>query len=158
MTALSESTSTAKNQTRSEVVSHTGARLFTVQSFEVRHWWPHVEHLIQRWLDEDGRVWTAEGVREELEAARAQLWCFHHGDIKGIWITRIDASDRTTFGLVWGCAGEFTEHKEDAVAFFGIIEDWMRSLGCEFIEICGRDWSRVLTDYQKRGVILRKRL
>lgn len=152
-----DSTSTAKPQTASDVVSDTGARLFTVQSWAVKDWWPHVAHLVRRWVDEDG-AWTAEGVKEELEAARAQLWCFHHGDIKGIWITRIEATDRTPYGLVWGCVGDFEAHKKDAIGFFGIIEDWMRSLGCEFIEICGRDWSRILPDYRKRGVILRKRL
>lgn len=154
---LSGSTSTAKHQTESRsVVSHTGARLFTVRSWEIANWWPLLAHFVKRWVDEDG-VWSVAGVRDELEHAQAQMWCMHHGEIIGIWITRIDCSDCKKFGLVWGCAGDFKAHKEDALAFFGIIEDWFKAEGCEFIEICGRDWSRVLPDYEKR-TILRKRL
>jgi hypothetical protein len=151
-----DSTSTAKPQTASDVVSH-GSRFFSVRSYELKDWWPLVAHLIKRWVDEDG-IWSVTGVREEIEAARAQLWCMHHGEIIGIWVTRIDVSDCKKFGLVWGCAGNFEAHKADAVDFFGIIEDWFRAQGCEFVEICGRDWSRILSGYRKRGVILRKRL
>jgi hypothetical protein len=113
---------------------------------------------VQRWVAEDG-AWTALGVREELEAGRAQLWCFHADEIKGIWVTRIIGTDSAQIGLIWGCAGDLKEHKDDALAFFGIIEDWLAHEGCKFVDIIGRDgWLRVLPGYEKHAVILRKRL
>lgn len=122
------------------------------------YWWPHVAPLIERWVSDDG-TWSADEIKVELKSARAQLWCFYYGDIKGIWITRIEATDSVVWGVVWGCAGEFQEHKDDAIAFFGIIEDWFREKGCEFVEWSGRDgWARIFPDYRKHAVILRKRL
>ena len=149
--------STQSSATKYSVESHTGSRLFTVNSWEIDNWWPHVAHHVERWVERDG-VWTAGGVRDELKQGRAQLWCFHNGDIKGIWVTRIHLADNTMLGVVWGCAGDFAEHKDDALAFFGIIEDWMKQQGCQFVDIEGRDWSRLLPDYKRHAVILRKRI
>jgi hypothetical protein len=151
---------TANLQTASErsVVSHTGARLFALNTWDIDRWWGHIAHHVQRWIDHDG-TWSADEIRVELKAGRAQVWCFHQGEIKGIWVTRIEASDRVVWGVVWGCAGDFAEHKDDAIAFFGIIEDWFREKGCEFVEWTGRDgWARIFPDYRKHAVILRKRL
>lgn len=145
-------------RSESSVEAPSGARLFTVLSHEVDNWWPHVAHHVQRWTDYDG-TWTPDEIRQEIKACRAQLWCFHKDDIKGIWVTRIEATDRVAWGVVWGCAGDFSEHKDDAVAFFGIIEDWFRDKGCEFVEWTGRDgWTRIFPEYRKHAVILRKRL
>jgi hypothetical protein len=150
--------STQSSAIKSSVESHTGSRLFTVNSWEIDNWWPHVAHHVARWVDHDG-TWSADEIRFELKAGRAQLWCFHRGSILGIWVTRIEATDRCLWGVVWGCAGDFSEHKEDAVAFFGIIEDWFREKGCEFVEWVGRDgWARIFPDYKRHAVILRKRL
>jgi hypothetical protein len=117
-----------------------------------------VAHHVQRWLEFDD-TWTAAGVKDELKAARAQLWCMHKDQILGIWITRIYETDSCSVGAVWGCAGDFKEHKDDAIAFFGIIEDWFREKGCRCSEWIGRGgWERVFTDYMKHAVVLRKRL
>lgn len=150
--------STQSSAIKSSVESHTGSRLFTVNSWEIDSWWPHVAHHVERWIERDG-LWDANGVKQELKDGRAQLWCFHHGDIKGIWVTRIHLIGTIPVGVVWGCAGDLNEHREDALAFFGIIEDWMRSEGCKYVEIVGRDgWARIFPDYQRHAVILRKRL
>lgn len=133
------------------------AQLFTVQSWQVDKWWPQVVGHVRRWLDEDG-TWTESGIKDELKEKRAQLWCLHDGEIKGIWVTRINHTDSVSIGLIWGCAGDFKEHKADALAFFAIIEDWLRLQGCNFIEIVGRNWSGLLSGYKQHAVILRKRL
>lgn len=113
---------------------------------------------MERWTDYD-ETWTANEVKEELKARRAQLWCLHKDDIKGIWVTRIECTNTASWGVVWGCAGDFQSNKDDAIAFFGIIEDWFRQQGCEFVEWVGRDgWARLFPEYQKHAVILRKRL
>jgi hypothetical protein len=104
-------------------------------------------------------TWTIDGVRRELAEARAQLWCMHKDAIVGVWITRIYDTDSCSVGAVWGCAGDFQDHKDDAIAFFGIIEDWFRQMGCKYSEWAGRDgWERVFRDYKRHAVVLRKRL
>jgi hypothetical protein len=153
-----DSTQSLAPKSEHSVVAPSGARLFTVPSYDIDNWWPHVAHHIRRWTEYDG-TWTPEEIREELKARRAQLWCFHKDDIKGIWVTRLEATDHVSWGVVWGCAGDFGEYKDDAIAFFGIIEDWFKQMGCEFVEWVGRDgWARIFPDYRKHAVILRKRL
>lgn len=120
--------------------------------------WPEVLPFVERWIAEEG-IWSAEGIRGELKAARAQLFCFDKGRIVGIWVTRIDKPDGKTVGLVWGCAGDFVEHKDEALACFGAIENWLRSMRCQYIDICGRSgWERIFPEYRRHAVILRKQL
>jgi hypothetical protein len=154
-----QSSATRCDPSERSVTAHSGTRLFTVPSWEIDRWWDHVESHVQRWTDYDG-TWKPHEIREELKAARAQLWCFHADqEIKGIWVTRLEQTDGHAWGVVWGCAGDFIEHKDDAVAFFGIIEDWFKQMGCEFVEWVGRDgWARIFPDYKRHAVILRKRL
>jgi hypothetical protein len=135
------------------------ASLFTLQSHQIDEWWPHVAGHIQRWVDVD-ETWTANGIREELKAARAQLWCLvADGAVVVSCVTRIEETDSVRFGLVWGCAGDFMAHKEDAIAFFGTIEDWFREKGCKFVDWSGREgWAKMFPDYKRHAVTLRKRL
>lgn len=118
----------------------------------------HVAHHIKRWVDYD-ESWTLDGVKEEIKAGRAQLWCMHKDTIIGVWVTRIHVTDSTKIGHVWGCAGDFVSYKDDAVAFFGVIEDWFREKGCKFIDWTGREgWTKIFPDYQRHAVVMRKRL
>lgn len=120
--------------------------------------WPEVVAHVERWAAEEG-VWSAEGIRGELKAARAQLWCFVKDRCLGIWVTRIDKPDGKTIGLVWGCAGDFDEYKDESLECFQAIERWMREKGCVCIDISGRPgWARVFPDYERHAVVLRKRL
>lgn len=121
--------------------------------------WPLVAHHIQRWLAFD-ETWTEEGVKEEIKAARAQLWCMHANNaVVGIWVTRTENTDSVAVGLVWGCAGDFAPYKNDAIALYAVIEDWFREKGCKFIDWAGRDgWMRLFPDYHRHAVVMRKRL
>lgn len=120
--------------------------------------WPEVLPHIERWIAEDG-IWSAEGIRAELKAARAQLWCFYKERCLGIWVTRIEKPDGKTIGLLWGCAGDFIQHKAEAISCFGAIEAWLKEKGCEFVEIYGRfGWARIFPDYERHAVVLRKKL
>lgn len=117
-----------------------------------------MEHLVQRWVDFDG-THSAFEIREYIRIAKAQLWCMHKDSIKGIWVTRTERTHTCMWGVVWGCAGDFQDHKEDALAFFGAIESWLKDQGCEFVEWIGRDgWARIFPGYEKHAVVLRKRL
>lgn len=121
-------------------------------------WWPHVAHHIRRWVEYDD-TWTLDGIKDELKAARAQLWCLYTDTIVVVCVTRIDEIGAIRLGLVWGCAGDFMLHKEDALTFFGIIEDWFREKGCRFVDWVGRDgWARIFPDYTRHAVVMRKRL
>lgn len=159
MEASHSRTQTLQPPIERTITSSTGARLFAPQSWEIETWWPHVEHHERRWLEYDGTFSLFE-IKEYLKAARAQLWCLHvDNEIRGIWVTRVEKTDGVTWGTVWGCAGDMQDHKDDAIAMFGIIEDWFRSLGCEFVEWTGREgWARLFPDYTKHAVVLRKRL
>jgi hypothetical protein len=124
----------------------------------VDQWWAHVAHHIQRWVDYD-ECWTLDGVKDEIKAGRAQLWCMHKDEIVGVWVTRIHETDSVTIGHVWGCGGDFKAHKDDAIAFFGVIEDWFREMGCKFVDWTGREgWTRIFPDYERHAVVMRKRL
>jgi len=51
------------------------------------------------------------------------------------------------------------ELKNEAVAMFSMIEDWFRSIGCEFVEWSGREgWTRVFPEYRRHAVVMRKKL
>lgn len=135
-----------------------GADLFAIPSAQIDEWWPSVLHHIERWAEIDG-TWSTEGIREELKEARAQLWCFNLSGVRGVWVTRVESTERCTWGVVWGCAGDLWEYREEAARLFAIIEDWFRDMGCEFVEWSGRDgWSRLFPDYRKHSVVLRKKL
>lgn len=116
-------------------------------------------HHIKRWVDHD-ESWTIDGVKDEIKAGRAQLWCmFADGRIAIACVTRINETDSIRFGLVWGCAGEFGTYKEDALTLFKGIEDWFREKGCKFVDWAGREgWQRMFPDYQRHAVVMRKRL
>jgi hypothetical protein len=129
-----------------------------IQSRHIDQVWPQVVRHVERWIAEEG-IWSAEGIRRELEAARAQLFVFDKDGIVGIWVTRIDKPDGKTVGLVWGCAGDFIQHKSEALSCFYAIENWLRSMGCEYVDICGRSgWERIFPEYKRHAVILRKKL
>ena len=118
--------------------------------------WPLVLPFVERWLEHDG-IWTADEIQDELKSARAQLWCLYCGGIKGIWVTRIECGGR--LAVVWGCAGDFHALKDEAIALYGQIEDWFRSIGCKHAEWCGREgWARLFRDYERHAVVMRKRL
>ncbi len=135
-----------------------GARLFAVPSNDIDEWWPSVVHHIERWVEHDG-TWSTSGVRDEIRSARAQLWCLYFGEVKGVWVTRVERTPRCKWGVVWGCGGEMGELKNEAVAMFSMIEDWFRSIGCEFVEWSGREgWTRVFPEYRRHAVVMRKKL
>jgi hypothetical protein len=125
----------------------------------VDQWWPFVARHIRRWLDFDG-AWTEQGVKEELKAARAQLWCMYvAGEVVGVWVTRIENTDSVVIGLVWGCAGDFARYKDDAISLYGNIEDWFREKGCKFIDWSGRaGWMKLFPSYTQHAIVMRKRL
>lgn len=113
---------------------------------------------IERWGDHDGTL-SADEVKGFLKSGKAQLWGLHADTLVGIWVTRIERTQRCTWGVVWGCAGDFLPHKAEALAMFERIEEWFREKGCEFSEWSGRaGWERIFPEYRRHATVLRKRL
>lgn len=131
------------------------AEVFTLQSYEIADNWGWVSRFLD--LVEDA-PWKKADVKEALLAEHAQLWGARDGALPlGIWITKIENTGSTRWGLVWIAAGEpleaglklFNEH----------TVPWMRSLGCEFVQLFGRKgWKKALPEYEDKGIILVRKL
>jgi hypothetical protein len=132
--------------------------LLAVRSYEVDHAWPLVVGFVERWVS--GEALTSDEIKEYLKEGKAQLWCLVVNDqIRGIWVTRIEQPAKCTWGLVWGCAGDFVPYKDEAIAKYELIEAWMKDKGCEFIEWSGREgWARIFPGYARHAIVMRKRL
>lgn len=131
------------------------ARVFTLQSSEIGEFWPLIEFFL---LKIDGADWTLDGVRQELEAAKAQLWGMAEGrEIRAIWVTKLEETSKGRRGLLWIAAGEGLE---DGLKLFSEhTEPWLKEKGCKSVQILGRrGWKRVLDGYDDVGVVLVKEL
>lgn len=127
-------------------------RIFVVPREQVLQAWPAIHDQLRRIQGED---WEPEDVLEELEQGYAQCWGIRGSPIQTLFITKICHTHTHRHGLVWICAGE---HIESGLGMYReYIEPWFKTQRCEWIEIVGRaGWQKVLPDYQKRAVILRK--
>jgi hypothetical protein len=118
--------------------------IFTLKSYEIEDSWAEIEPFLEFGCIE----WTPEFVKEELMAARAQLWCL--GDpIRGIVITQI-LNTPHRWGLLWIASGKGLE--EGMQMLLEHIEPWLWKQGCEFIQIAGRRGWKVLPGYKPRKV------
>jgi hypothetical protein len=115
--------------------------IFTFQNHEIESHWDEIEPFLEFGCIE----WTPEFVKQELMAARAQLWCIGETGIEGIVITRINKSPHT-WGLIWIASGRGL--KEGMQMLIEHIEPWLWAMGCEFIQIVGRDGWKVLPGYK----------
>lgn len=142
----------------SSVIAPSGARMFGIRSHQVNDWLPYVSPHLKRWIEHDSTVELPE-VAQQLASGESQLWCLHKDEIRGVFVTKLHRSNTHEWGLIWGCAGNLADIKADALEFLRVIENWMKANGCEFVEIVGRGgWERILPDYKRHAVILRKRL
>ena len=126
--------------------------IFTLQANQIEDFWHRIEPLLLRVKDPG---WTPEDVKQTLINAHAQLWGM--GDFDAIWITKIERTGQTLWALLWITAG--TGLEEGLELFHTYTEPWLKSLGCEFVQIIGRKgWKRALPDYEERGIVLVKEL
>ena len=125
-----------------------GVKPFAFHSSDIAANW----HLIEPFLF-DHYEWTAAGVRQALESARAQCWgLLEDNQIKGILITKTKGK----VGILWIASGRGLEPGLELLA---LVEQWMREKGCEFAQIEGRrGWGRVLKDYEEMATVFLKRL
>src|SRR5690606_38437080 len=121
--------------------------------------WPRVEALVQRaCVRSDGR-YEADDVLRALQAREMQLWIALARPglaIACVCVTEIvDYPRERRCGLVF-CAGV---QPERWLGCLGGIECWARQQGCAALELQGRPgWERLLGDWTKTHVVLRKRI
>lgn len=130
------------------------AEPFIVPREQVLDAWPDLAEMIRRVKDQD---WEPEDVLEALEQGTAQAWGLRGSPIRTLFITEICQPFTTKYGRVWICAGE---HIESGLEMYrSHIEPWFRENGCKWIEVVGRaGWQKVLPDYRRQAVILRRYL
>jgi hypothetical protein len=121
--------------------------------------WPLVAPLLAQALEHaDGR-YALEDVRDALLARDMQLWIAvdpRSLAIEAACVTEIVAYPREKRCGVVFCAGRRTERW---LRHLDEIEDWARGQGCHALELQGRPgWERLLRDWEKTHVLLRKRL
>lgn len=150
---------TGKGVTREPDEQAAPTALLGITPDTVPAFWPIVTPLIARALEHaDGR-YALEDVLAALLARDMQLWIAidtRSMAIEAACVTEIVAYPREKrCGLVF-CAGRRSERW---LRHLDEIGDWAREQGCEALELQGRPgWERLLRDWRKTHVLLRKRL
>lgn len=105
----------------------------------------------------DDPDWTTDEVFEAIKDQEAQVWgVVYRQEILGIWITRIQNTSKAKYGLIWILAGRDVPM---GLELFKQCEDWLREMGCKYIEMQGRPgWKRIMPEYKQKYVVLRKPL
>jgi hypothetical protein len=116
-----------------------------IDSDQIEKNWSEIEPF----LEFGSLEWTPQYVKQELIAARAQLFCIADSRIRGIVITQIITQPHK-WGLLWIASGRGL--KEGMAMLLEHIEPWLWAQGCEFIQIVGRRGWKVLPGYKARNV------
>lgn len=96
--------------------------------------------------------WTAEHVLHAVSREEAQMW-LGNGSVVVTEIAEFPTGVRVL--QVWLAAGDLDEIRQHRFR----IESWAQMAGCTEVEFDGRlGWDRVLTDYRRTGITLRKAL
>lgn len=131
--------------------------LLGVPAEAVARLWPRVETLVRRGLAHaDGR-YAADDVLRALLARDMQLWlAAGERGIEAICVTEILRYPRQRRCNLFLCAGAGMRRW---VRLLEPIERWARAQGCAAVELQGRPgWTRILKDYRRTHILLRKEL
>jgi len=136
--------------------SATEVAVLTVPPARAGEFWPHISQHIEKALEYGWN--TPEEVLTLIENAQAQCWLAVKGDrVLGVWVTRIEQSERGRYCLVWLTGGERVHEWLHLVG--DEVEPWARENGCEELQLVGRkSWVRRLPEYKWTSVVLRKSL
>jgi hypothetical protein len=127
--------------------------VFTLQSHEIEPNWDVIEPYLLRLERRFPYDINTALLREDLGAARKQLWGYHDSErVVGVCITEIQAP------VCWirAASADLTS-PEKVDATLAEIEKWARSLGCDRVRLAGRGgWKRRLRDYRQIAVTMEK--
>lgn len=127
--------------------------VFCLGSDQIDWVWPRFEQHIYR-LERLGHI-GADEIREDLKAAKRQLWGYQVGsEIIGITITRIAGK---TCEIVAAAGRQSSSGQIEQV--YREIDAWARSIGCERMRIIGRKgWLRKFPEFMQTGIVIEKDL
>lgn len=131
------------------------AELVGLPSGTVPQVWPLVSPHLERVLAYQ-ELDNLEMVYQKLMSGEYQLWgAFVDNDIKGIFVTTIQAGDSQVCTIVYAVGRSFDEWahlRHD-------IERWAKGCGCRYMEIiCRPGFERKLNDYRKTHIVMSKPL
>lgn len=97
---------------------------------------------------------SLDDVIADIENGQAIAWLISDGAVvRGVVVTQVLEGSKAKQCFVRHCAGEGIR---DWLHFLDTIETWARSIGCETIELIGREgWQRLL-GWSRQAVLLRK--
>ena len=118
--------------------------------------WGEVEPLLSNVLDKGNGEYLIEDLYRFVKERSLQLWICDDGTkIVGAGLTEVTQYPQVKVCLVRAWSADVG--RAEWVGFLTFVEEWASSIGCDAIEIFGRPgWERVLPDYSKSIVILRK--
>ena len=131
---------------------------FGVPSHEVRRWQGTAEPFIRRAVNEGNGDYATADVFAECSQAKMQLWIVYDEERDDLPVAAVVTSlpetirQRRCVICYLGGSGIM-----DWVRFLSEIEAWAKEKGCVSVDILGRPgWERMLSDYRKTAVVLRK--
>lgn len=131
------------------------ANVIGVQAEYIDEAWPHVQKWMSRVLNREGR-WKESTIKEKIRNRDAQLWVAVDKEVIAIMVTQILIFDLKKVCLIWMISG--TEMSR-WVHLLDYVEAWAKENGCEELEVNGRPgWERVLRDFKRTNVVLRKKI
>ena len=137
--------------------TETAKQVIRVPAENVADVWLDVQPHIERLPSVSRGEYEPRDIVDLLVKGAMQLWVGYEGEeIQAILVTEIVRHPRYQSCVIHG----FSARNMDAwLPHLSTIETWALSLGCKAVEAHGRaGWQKVLDDYKRTHVILRKML
>lgn len=130
--------------------------LYYIQHEQLETVWPQVAPLIEPSLAYADSKYSLDSVKQLLETHQAQLWVDYHEGYRSAGVTQIiDYPDKKVCLILFIGGGDLAMYQR----YLPIIEIWAMENGCQAVEVIGRaGWGKVLPDYERIHVVLRKSL
>lgn len=122
--------------------------------FEV---WPLVGSLIADAINRNTGAYSLEEVFQRLLNDHMQLWVYlKNGDVKACCVTQIENRSYGRTCVLYCVAGS---NMAEWLPLDEMFAEWARMHNCVALECLGRKgWERVLKDWNKVAVVMRKEL
>ncbi len=119
--------------------------------------WGEARFLLKRAIDLSDRKYTVDSIYKRLVKGDFQLWIVLVDEVMMMaGVTQIIIYPAKKVCTIMFLGGKNILLWNDTYAIF---EAWARNLGCDSIEIWGRQgWQRMMKDYELIHIVLRKEL
>ncbi len=132
------------------------AEIACVEPRQVRDFWPLVKPLLKSAIDKT-RLSRWQSIADDILCGKSLLWlCVDKGKILCAGATSLQITDSGLVCVITACGG--TDLKR-WVHLLEKVEIYAKAEGCRCVRILGRPgWSRVLTGYDVKSVVIEKDL